>query len=84
MTEKRQIGSVEQMEEQAHQQWRTVGGTTTRKPLSAQHPGSSDTQVPGPRLPGNQNGNGKRSISTLTSIRGYGTMQQTPTRRSAT
>jgi len=48
MTEKRQIGSVEQMEEQAHQQWGTVGGNTTRKPLSAQHPGSSDTQVPGP------------------------------------
>ena len=46
MTEKRQIGSVEQMEEQAHQQWDTVGGNKTRKPLSAQHPGGSDTQVP--------------------------------------
>jgi len=47
MTEKRQIGSVEQMEEQAHQQWGTVGGNTTRKPRGAQHPGGSDTQVPG-------------------------------------
>ncbi len=47
MTEKRQIGSVEQMEEQAHQQWGTVGGNTTRKPLGAQHPGGSDTQVSG-------------------------------------
>ena len=47
MTEKRQIGSVEQMEEQAHQQWETVGGNTTRRSLSAQRPGSSDTQVPG-------------------------------------
>lgn len=45
MTEKRQIGSVEQMEEQAHQQWGTVGGNTTRKPLGAQHPGGSDTQA---------------------------------------
>ncbi len=47
MTEKRQIGSVEQMEEQAQQQWGTVGGNTTRKSLSAQHPGGLDTQVPG-------------------------------------
>ncbi len=47
MTEKRQIGSVEQMEEQAQQQWETVGGNTTRRSLSAQRPGSSDTQVPG-------------------------------------
>jgi hypothetical protein len=47
MTEKRQIGSVEQMEEQAHQQWGSVGGNTTRKSLSAQHPGGSDVQVPG-------------------------------------
>jgi hypothetical protein len=47
MTEKRQLGSVEQMEEQAHQQWGTVGGNKIRKPLGAQHPDSSDTQVPG-------------------------------------
>lgn len=47
MTEKRQIGSVEQMEDQAHKQWGTVGGNTTRKSLNAQHPGSSDIQVPG-------------------------------------
>ena len=47
MTEKRQIGSVEQMEEQAQQQWGTVGGNKTRKSLSAQHPGGLDTQVPG-------------------------------------
>ena len=46
MTEKRQIGSVEQMEDQAHQRWGTVGGNTTRKPLGAQHPGSSDAQGP--------------------------------------
>jgi hypothetical protein len=47
MTEKRQIGSVEQIEDQAHQQWATLGGTTTRKPPSAQLPGGSDAQVPG-------------------------------------
>lgn len=47
MTEKCQIGSVEQMEDQAHKQWGTVGGNTTRNHLNAQHPGSSDTQVPG-------------------------------------
>jgi hypothetical protein len=47
MIEKRHIGSVEQMEEQAQQQWGMVGGNKTRKQLSAQHPGGSDTQVPG-------------------------------------
>jgi len=46
MTEKRQIGSVEQMEDQAHKQWGTVGGKTNRNPLSAQDPGGLDTQVP--------------------------------------
>jgi hypothetical protein len=44
MTDKRQIGSVEQMEDQAHKQWGTVGGKTNRNPLSAQDPGGSDTQ----------------------------------------
>ncbi len=42
--EKRQIGSVEQMEEQAQQQWGTFGGNRATKSLNARYPGSLDTQ----------------------------------------
>jgi len=81
MTEKRQIGSVEQMEEQAQQQWGTVGGNKPGSPQCStswwlRHPGTWPPRYPGSRKPERK----RQTVYLYPDLySGYGIMQLTQT-----